>query len=280
MEIAVNGCRISCEVAGSGPPVVLIHGLGATKRIWARLRDQLAESFTVIAYDLRGSGDTTEIGAGEELSLTVWSDDLRALLGELGVERPALVGHSLGASIALKHTLASAPGDIAALVLMGADPELSRLAPRMQKVVELIGQVGMDEWVSEHWSKNTPFSDTSLARSPEILDEYRAMVLANDADRYTRTCLAIARSESLVDQLPDLSQPALVIAGSDDDRTLPEAGRELAAALPAADFVQLAGVGHTMPLEAPGEVGLAVRRFLASVDGTAPPGSSSETSGA
>jgi 3-oxoadipate enol-lactonase len=267
MEIAVNGCRISCEVAGSGPPVVLVHGLGASRRIWTRLQGQLAESFTVLSYDLRGSGDTTEVGPGKDLSLAVWAEDLRGLRAELGIERPAIVGHSLGSSIALKHTLSSEPDDVSALVLMGADPELSRLAPRMEKVVALIAEVGMDAWVSEHWSKNTPFSDASLARSPEILDEYRAMVLANDAERYTRTCLAIASSESLVDQLSRLSQPALVISGSDDDRTLPSAGRELAASLPSAEFVELAGVGHTMPLEAPDEVGDAVRRFLASVDG-------------
>ena len=83
---------------------------------------------------------------------------------------------------------------------MGADPDLSRLAPRMEKVVDLIGRVGMQEWVSKHWSKNTPFSQASLARAPEILDEYRAMLLANEPGDI-RTCQAIARTESLAAQL-------------------------------------------------------------------------------
>jgi pimeloyl-ACP methyl ester carboxylesterase len=271
LEIAVNGCRISCEVTGSGPPVVLIHGLGATKRIWSRLRDRLAEACTVVAYDLRGSGETSETGPSAELSLTVWSDDLHELLGALRLERPVLVGHSLGASIALKYTLRWPADGVSALVLMGADPELSRLAPRMEKVVELIGRVGMEEWVKEHWSKNTPFSETSLARAPEILDEYRTMVLANDPDRYVRMCLAVAHTESLAAELSGVAQPALVIAGSDDDRTVPEAGRELAAVLPNASFVELAGVGHTMPLEAPDAVGIAILDFLSSLDGAAVP---------
>ena len=133
--------------------------------------------------------------------------------------------------------------------------------------MDLIGRVGMEEWVSEHWSKNTPFSQASLARAPEILDEYRAMLLANEPHAYIRTCQAIARTESLTAQLDAVSQPALVIAGSDDDRTLPEAGGELASSLANASFVELAGVGHTMPLEAPGEVGGAIREFLASTDG-------------
>jgi pimeloyl-ACP methyl ester carboxylesterase len=93
------------------------------------------------------------------------------------------------------------------------------------------------------------------------------MLLANEPHAYIRTCQAIARTESLTAQLDAVSQPALVIAGSDDDRTLPEAGGELASSLTNASFVELAGVGHTMPLEAPGEVGGAIREFLASTDG-------------
>jgi pimeloyl-ACP methyl ester carboxylesterase len=271
MQIAVDGSEISYEMAGAGPPIALIHGLGGSKRIWSRLAGELAESHTVVAYDLRGSGGTVDVGPGKELSLTVWADDLRGLLGALGVQRPVLVGHSLGASIALKYAL-SWPADVSALVLMGADPELSRLGPRMEKVVDLIGRVGMEEWVSEHWSKNTPFSATSLARTPEILDEYRAMVLANDPDSYTRTCRAIAHMEALTGQLGEVGQPALVISGSDDDRTVPEAGRELAAALANASYVELEGVGHTLPLEAPAEVVAAVRVFLRSDAGRqAPP---------
>jgi pimeloyl-ACP methyl ester carboxylesterase len=271
MQIAVDGSEISYEMAGAGPPVVLIHGLGGSKRIWSRLAGELAESHTVVAYDLRGSGGTVEVAPGKELSLTVWSDDLRGLLGALGIQRPALVGHSLGASIALTYSLAW-PDDVSALVLMGADPELSRLAPRMEKVVDLISRLGIEQWVAEHWSKNTPFSETSLSRTPEILDEYRAMVLANDPDAYTRTCRAIAQTETLTQRLGDVGQPALVISGSDDDRTLPEAGRELAASLANASYVELAGVGHTVPLEAPHDVAAAVRVFLRSnAPGQAPP---------
>jgi pimeloyl-ACP methyl ester carboxylesterase len=144
----------------------------------------------------------------------------------------------------------------------------------MEKVVDLIGRVGMEEWVAEHWSKNTPFSAASLSRTPEILDEYRAMVLANDPDAYTRTCRAIAQAEPLTGQLAGVVQPALVISGSDDDRTLPEAGRELAASLANASYVELEGVGHTVPLEAPAEVAEAVRTFLQrDADGSIPAGS-------
>lgn len=259
-----DGCSLSYELAGSGPPAVLIHGLGGNMSIWSRLRDRLAEQNTVLTYDLRGSGASREADR-RELTLTVWSDDLHGLLDALAIERPVLVGHSLGASIALKLALRW-PDRAAGLVLMGADPDLSRLGPRFQKVVGLIREVGMQEWVDSYWSTNTPFSAASLERTPGILDEYRAMVLANDPEDYIRTCLAISGSESLAGELGRIALPALVISGGDDDRTLPEAGRELAGKLGNASFIEIPAVGHSIPLEAPGAVGDAIDAFLASID--------------
>lgn len=264
--VQLDGCEVSYERVGSGPTVILIHGLGGTKAIWRRLRERLAADFDVLAYDLRASGATRETVGGRDLSLTTWSDDLRGLVEALRLSRPALVGHSLGASIAVKYALRW-PHDVSALVLMGADADLSRLAPRLNRVVELIERVGLEEWVDEHWSKNTPFSAASLARTPEILAEYRSMVLANDPESYTRTCLAIAQMEDLRDALAGVAQPALVIAGMHDDRTLPDAGRELAGAFRNGALLELEGVGHTLPLEAPQTVGSAIVEFLASADG-------------
>src|SRR6185437_4534069 len=189
-----------------------------------------------------------------------WADDLRGLLGALELEPPVFVGHSLGAAVALKYAL-TYPDDVAGLVLMGTDPDLANLAPRMQAAAELIERVGLETWVSEHWVKNPPFAAASLERSPELLDRYRAMLLANDDGDYVRTCRAIATAESLGGRLGDVAQPALVLVGSEDDRTLPEHGRRLAERLPDAGFVELAGVGHTMPFEAPDEVAEAVTGF-------------------
>ena len=69
------------------------------------------------------------------------------------------------------------------------------------------------------------------------------MVLRNDPDNYTRTCLAIASTETLTDALPGITVPALVVSGGADDRTLPEAGRELAERLGNATFVETRGRG-------------------------------------
>ncbi|TML84120.1 MAG: alpha/beta fold hydrolase [Actinobacteria bacterium] len=259
-RVVVDSCDFRVEVVGEGIPVVLLHGLGASSVLWHRVRDGLAPGYQVVLVDLRGAGETREIDR-KELSLETWAGDLAELLGALGIERPVLVGHSLGASVALKYAL-SRPDDVRALVLIAADANLSNVGPRMLKAAGLIGDVGLPDWIDEHWSKNPPFSAASLAREPELLDEYRSMLLLNDPDDYVRQCLAVAQAEDLSGRLGEVRRPALVIVGGDDDRTLPEHGRALAARLADGRMLEMPDVGHTLPLEASDEVVAAVRSFL------------------
>lgn len=259
-HLVVGSVEIRVEVVGEGVPVVLLHGLGLSGALWNRVRDDFGPGYRLIVPDLRAAGGTREI-EHEELSLERWADDLVGLLDALRVERAVLVGHSLGASIALKVALEH-PGKVRALALIGADATLSNLAPRMLASAERIESMGIEKWVAEFWSKNPPFSSESLEREPEMLVEYRDLVLANDPVDYVRQCRAIAVAEDLSARLGDVTQPALVLIGMEDDRTLPEHGRALAERLGDARVVELPGVGHTLPLEAPDAVAAAVGTFL------------------
>src|SRR5207247_6448517 len=111
-----------------------------------------------------------------DLSLARWAGDLRAVVRELELERPVLVGASLGATVALKYALEQ-PRDVGALVLLGTEENLSNLAPRMLAAAERIESDSLRTWVDEVWSKNPPFSPASLRRDPSILDQYRSWLL-------------------------------------------------------------------------------------------------------
>ena len=141
-RVVVESCDFRVEVVGEGIPVVLVHGLGASSVLWNRIRDSLGPGYQVVLLDLRGAGKTHELER-KELSLETWADDLAGVLAALGIERPVLVGHSLGASIALKFAL-SYPERARALVLIAAEANLSNLAPRMLAASELIDRVGLE----------------------------------------------------------------------------------------------------------------------------------------
>jgi len=262
-RLAVGAAEIHVEVVGVGVPVVLIHGLGLSGALWNRVRDGFGPGYQLILVDLRGAGRSRE-RQREELSLERWADDIGALLRILEIHQPVIVGHSLGASVALKYAL-ERPDDVRALVLIGAEANLSNLAPRMLASAERIETMGMEAWVEGFWSQNPPFSETSLGRDPAILDEYRELLLQNDPVDYVRQCRAIAIAESLAGRLGEVTQPVLVLIGGSDDRTLPEHGRKLARDIPDARVVELRDVGHTLPLEAPDATAQAVRSFLEEV---------------
>ena len=264
-QVVVDALEMHVEVVGEGIPLVLIHGLGLSSALWNRVRDSFGPGYQLVLADLRGAGGTRELRR-EELSLERWADDLGALLGALEIRHPVLVGHSLGASVALKYAL-ERPDDVRALVLIGPDPNLSNLAPRMLAAADRIEAMGLEAWVDEHWSKNPPFSDASLERDPSVLEEYRSLLLQNSPVDYVRQCRAIAAAESLAGRLGQVKPPALVIIGGSDDRTLPEHGRQLAAELADARVVELPDVGHTLPLEAPEATATAVHAFLNDVVG-------------
>jgi 3-oxoadipate enol-lactonase len=260
VKVAVDGAELHVEEAGEGRPLVFVHGLGLSGELWSRMRDSFGEGYRLVLVDLRGAGRSRELER-TELSLARWADDLGEVVRRLELDRPVLVGASLGATVALKFALEQ-PGDVGALVLIGTEANLSNLAPRMLAAAERIESDGLQIWVDEAWSKNPPFSQASLRRDSSVLDEYRAWLLENDPVDYVRQCRAIASAESLGDRLGDVTAPALVVVGAEDNRTLPEHGRALAESIPRGRLVELAGVGHTIPLEAPAEAARAITEFL------------------
>jgi pimeloyl-ACP methyl ester carboxylesterase/quercetin dioxygenase-like cupin family protein len=261
--LAADGAELYVEVEGEGLPLVLVHGLGLSGALWNRVAEPLAAGHTLVRVDLRGAGRSRETEPAE-LTLDRWARDLAAVLEQLELEQPTVVGHSLGAAIVLKLAL-ERPELPGALVLIGGEADLSNLAPRMLAAAERIESDGLDRWVDEVWSRNPPFSAPSLARDGAILDEYRGLLLDNDAGDYVRQCRAIAGAEPLSAWLGEIGQPVLVVVGSLDDRTLPEHGRALADALPNARLVELPDVGHSIPLEAPQATADAIAAFVGDI---------------
>lgn len=115
-EIRVAGGRVTYDRAGTGPPLLLLHGDGESGRSWSAVMPRLAERWDVIAPDLPGFGDSEGHVAPSPEHLAAWVGDL---LDGLGVERAPIVGSSLGGLVAV-HVALAAPARVPALVLVDA----------------------------------------------------------------------------------------------------------------------------------------------------------------
>jgi pimeloyl-ACP methyl ester carboxylesterase len=99
-EIVLHGHRVFYRSAGSGPVIVLVHGITSTSATWANVLPYLAEQFTVIAPDLLGHGESAKPRG--DYSLGAYASGVRDLLIALGHERATFVGHSLGGGVAMQ----------------------------------------------------------------------------------------------------------------------------------------------------------------------------------
>src|SRR3954470_11723240 len=99
-QIELHGHRVIYRIAGSGPPVVLIHGMINSSRHWEEVALRLADSHTVIAPDLIGHGDSATPRG--DYSIGAHAASIRDLLAAIGVGRASIVGHSLGGGVAMQ----------------------------------------------------------------------------------------------------------------------------------------------------------------------------------
>src|SRR3954453_11174273 len=99
-QIELHGHRVIYRIAGSGPPVVLIHGMINSSRHWEEVALRLADSHTVIAPDLIGHGDSATPRG--DYSIGAHAASIRDLLAAIGVHRASIVGHSLGGGVAMQ----------------------------------------------------------------------------------------------------------------------------------------------------------------------------------
>jgi pimeloyl-ACP methyl ester carboxylesterase len=99
-EVSLHGHRITYRTAGSGPVVLLIHGIAGSSATWDDVLPSLAERYCVVAPDLLGHGGSAKPRG--DYSLGAYASGLRDLLGVLGHERASIVGHSLGGGVAMQ----------------------------------------------------------------------------------------------------------------------------------------------------------------------------------
>lgn len=246
--------------AGSGPPVVLLHGLGGDIGFWAAERVAWTARFRLILIDLRGHGATPASPGGH--SIDDLADDVVAVLDAAGIEAAHVVGFSMGGlvaqSLAVRH-----PGRVARLVLASTYAVMNPQARLFLDAVLDTYERSQDPaqmyrlifpWLFSVAFLTDPAHGALLAGGDVDLD---GQSLADWRAAY----LAQRRFDGRA-QLGRIAAPALVIAGREDRLVDLADARALADGVPGGELAVLTGAGHLVNVEQPDAFRASVETFL------------------
>ena len=256
--VAADGLTLHARAdeRGEGPALVYLNSLGSDLRIWDGVVERLGGYH--LRHDLRGHG-LSDAPAGP-YSIGDMARDLRRVIDQAGLQRPIIVGISVGGLIALRFALAW-PDTVAGLVICDSAARIGSAEAWNERIaaVEADGLDAVAPAVVARWF-SAGFADRAT------LAGYRNMLRRTPARGYTATCAAL-RDEDLRGRVAEIDVPALVLCGSEDLPTPPEQGRQLASSLPRGRFLEIGATGHLPCLERPEAVAGAIAEFAAEVVG-------------
>ncbi|SLN63505.1 alpha/beta fold hydrolase [Oceanibacterium hippocampi] len=257
--VAVGDLALSYREAGTGPALVLLHGIGSNSGSWIHQLAALGADHRVIAWDAPGYGRSDPL-ANARPAPADYADHLAAALDALGIATADVVGHSFGALVAAAFARRH-PARIGRLVLShpavgfgaAADAPLPEGAAARVRDLETLGPKGLAE--------KRAARTCGPHAAPEVIDLTRRVMGEIRPEGYRAANHLLARGDLLAD-LAGLDLPIRVMAGTADPITPEARCRDVAARLPGADYVDLGEVGHPSYAEVPERYNEALRRFL------------------
>jgi 3-oxoadipate enol-lactonase len=249
------------SIEGEGPPLFLIHGIGASRHSWDGLIARLRGEFRCVSYDLRGHGKSPAPPPPYTLDELV--DDLEALRAELGIERAHVAGHSLGGMIGPAYARRYPQRVLSVGLLSTAAFRTADDAAKVQDVVQAMRTKGIPpvlETLKDRW-----FTPQFAARCPEVIERRMRQVIDTDPQVFLSVFDIYAQTE-MAPWLDQIAPPALVLTGENDGGCNPRLNRQIAAALPASTLVILPELRHAILLEAADAVAVPMLEFLRGVE--------------
>jgi 2-hydroxymuconate-semialdehyde hydrolase len=261
------GSETTVYSKGEGPTVLLIHGSGpgvSALGNWEGLMGVLSSKFHLVAPDLAGFGGSTLRGSMEQSDRRMWTDQIVAVMDQLGMDQVALIGFSLGASVALSVAV-ERPESIRALCLLGA----------------MGGRMDMSPGLSANWSFRAESTSTDMAHMMDLISYDKALI--NDeavATRMSRVAAGgrisdfgtlfpephQARLDDLTlsdSELASIRQQVLLIHGRDDQVVeLMGSPWQLLAHIERSELLVFPRCGHSPLAENPKQTAAAISNFL------------------
>jgi 3-oxoadipate enol-lactonase len=246
------------EGPASAPPVLLVHPLGVTHRLWDATAAALRDRYRVVRYDVRGHGRSA--APPGPYTLAQMADDAARLLDRLDIDAVHFVGMSMGGCVAMAFALAH-PARVRSLVLCDTTacygPAVAPMWADRIRVAETAGMTAdLVERTMAIW-----FSPAYRATHKDVVDRVAAMLAASDPRGYAAAIRAIGWADHR-DAISAIHAPTLVVVGEKDPGTPVAMAREIADRIAGARLVVLPGARHCSPVEAADAFHRELRGFL------------------
>jgi len=250
---------IAFDMAGSGPLVVFLHGIGGNRTNWYGQLEHFSNRFCTVTWDARGYGASSD--SPQTLKFSDFADDLQRLLDHLKAERAHLVGLSMGGMI-IQDFYGRHAARVATLALVDTSPGFATasedakrdfLARRLEPLEKGLTPADIAPGVVEVL--------VAKSASAAVREQMRASMAALRVNSYRQALHAIVTTD-FRSVLPKISVPTRVIVGEEDIVTPPSASEFLAKNIPGAALVKIPEAGHLTNLEKPEAFHAALEPFL------------------
>jgi len=251
----IDSTKIACWINGKDfgkhkQSLVFIHGSGGDHSLWSLQYAKLHKQFNIVAIDLPGHGRSQGSGESDVGNYCLW---MKRLLDALHLKNSILVGHSLGAAIALQFAL-NYPQEIKGIIPVGGGMKmpvnpsiLEGLQKNPAEIIDFICKLSLAK-------ENRPQFFASLKKS---------LSLANIDVLYSD--LSACDKLDLTSKISKITAPVLVICGTEDKMTPPDFSRRIAENIDGAKLCLIEGAGHMVMMERPNEFNEALNKFALSI---------------
>lgn len=263
MRLRVNSISINYELTGKGDCLALIHGLSENLAIWKNQVSAFARHYQVLAYDVRGQGQS-DVGDGD-CSAKVFAHDLCLLLDALKIKDTFIVGFSMGGVIALQFALDYSQRTKGIVVLSSSSECNAQAARWYEERAALAERRGLEAVAGEDAERC--FTPQFRDSHPEVVAKYKTLRSRTNPRGYARAAQAMAElyPHPLTPELSKIKCPTLILVGEQDMAAPPGGSVIMHRRIPGSQLRIVKGWAHQVLLEAPQELNTTILDFLTSL---------------
>lgn len=264
IKMIINNLSVSLSDEGPyyAPAIIFIHGFPFNKHMWNMQVEELKDDYRVIAYDIRGHGDSDS--GNEEFSIKLFVKDLVCLMDALKIDKAVLCGLSMGGYIAL-NAIENYPERFYALIL--SDTQCSADSPEAMakrlKTIETLKRNKVKRYINE--TIINLFAPASFKTKGKEIAAVREMIENTSIQTLCNAMLALSMRKETCRKLSKIKVPVLIIVGKEDIITPPSSSWMVYEKIKDSYMIIIENAGHLANIENPDDFNYQMRMFISSV---------------